>query len=100
MPPPPVSPTASSITASEPVAPLPSSQSRERAEAPKPAGAPQSANLANPSLLLEPSLGLVVIQFRDAAGAVTLSIPSARQIAAYLHPGSAPPDPDADRRTG
>lgn len=37
----------------------------------------------NPSLQLEPTLGLVVIQFRDDAGAVTDSIPSERQLQAY-----------------
>ena len=37
----------------------------------------------NPSLQLEPALGLVIIQFRDDAGAVTDSIPSERQLQAY-----------------
>jgi len=43
----------------------------------------------NPSLHLDPALGLVVIEFRDAAGEVTASIPSQRQIDAYrlhVHP--------------
>lgn len=37
----------------------------------------------NPSLHLDPALGLVVIEFRDEAGEVTASIPSQRQIDAY-----------------
>lgn len=37
----------------------------------------------NPSLELDPALGLVVIQFRNDSGAVTDSIPSERQLAAY-----------------
>lgn len=37
----------------------------------------------NPTLELDPALGLVVIQFRDANGAVTSSIPSQQQIDAY-----------------
>lgn len=37
----------------------------------------------NPSLQLEPALGLIVIQFRNDAGAVTDSIPSERQLQAY-----------------
>ena len=50
----------------------------------------------NPSLELDPMLGLVVIQFRnDAAGTVTDSIPSERQLQAYqrwatTHFGPAP----------
>jgi hypothetical protein len=37
----------------------------------------------NPSLQLDPALGLVVIEFRNHAGDVTTSIPSQRQILAY-----------------
>jgi hypothetical protein len=37
----------------------------------------------NPSLQLDPALGLVVIQFRNDAGDVTASIPSERQLQAY-----------------
>jgi len=49
----------------------------------------------NPSLQLDPALGLVVIEFRNDAGAVTTSIPSERQIQAYqrwaaTHIGPAP----------
>jgi len=37
----------------------------------------------NPSLRLDYQLGLVVIEFRDPSGAVTRTIPSAQQLAAY-----------------
>lgn len=37
----------------------------------------------NPNLLLDPGLGVVVIEFRDQVGIVTNSIPSQRQIQAY-----------------
>lgn len=37
----------------------------------------------NPSLQLDPALGLVVIEFRNDSGAVTESIPSERQLEAY-----------------
>ncbi|MGE0416995.1 MAG: hypothetical protein AB7O80_09335 [Acetobacteraceae bacterium] len=37
----------------------------------------------NPSLRLDAALGLVVIEFRDDAGALTSTIPSQRQIDAY-----------------
>jgi hypothetical protein len=37
----------------------------------------------NPSLQLDPALGLVVIEFRNDSGAVTDSIPSERQLEAY-----------------
>jgi hypothetical protein len=46
---------------------------------------------ANPSLRLDPSLGLVVIEFRNDAGTVTRSIPNQRQIEAYrLHEEAVP----------
>ena len=37
----------------------------------------------NPQLRLDPALGLVVIEFRDASGTITTSIPSQRQLDAY-----------------
>ncbi len=39
--------------------------------------------LPNPSLRLEPELGLVVIEFRNDSGTIEASYPSARQLAAY-----------------
>jgi hypothetical protein len=49
----------------------------------------------NPSLQLDPALGLVVIEFRNNTGTVTDSIPSERQLEAYqrwatTHFGPAP----------
>ncbi len=51
--------------------------------------------IPNPTLQLNPGLGLVVIQFRNETGAVTTSIPSERQLQAYqrwqtTHFGPAP----------
>jgi hypothetical protein len=37
----------------------------------------------NPVIRLDEALGLVVIQFRNASGAITTSIPSQRQLEAY-----------------
>ncbi|MBU6498059.1 MAG: hypothetical protein KGQ40_05985, partial [Rhodospirillales bacterium] len=53
--------------------------------APAPAGsAPAGVSyLPNPSLRLDPSLGIVVIEFHDGAGVVRASIPSPQQLAAY-----------------
>lgn len=39
--------------------------------------------ILNPTLRLDPALGLVVIEFRDEGGHITTSIPSQRQIDAY-----------------
>ncbi len=44
---------------------------------------PAAQPYANPTLRLDPALGLVVIEFRDDAGALTSTIPSQRQIEAY-----------------
>jgi len=41
--------------------------------------------LLNPSLRIENGLGLVVMEFYDEAGAVTSSIPTARQLDAYRY---------------
>ena len=45
--------------------------------------APAPSPIINPTLRLDAALGLVVIEFRNDSGAVTTSIPSERQIAAY-----------------
>jgi hypothetical protein len=42
-----------------------------------------SSPVPNPVLLLDPALSMVVIEFRNSAGAVTNTIPSQRQIEAY-----------------
>jgi len=39
--------------------------------------------IPNPQVRLDPALGLVVIEFRDTSGAVTISIPSPHQLSAY-----------------
>jgi hypothetical protein len=61
-------------------------------------GAPPISARPNPAIRLDGALGLVVIEFRDASGAVTSTIPSERQLAAYrqweqmhtVEPGTAP----------
>jgi hypothetical protein len=50
----------------------------------------------NPSYQFDPTVGIVVIQFHNEAGAVSNSIPSARQLEAYrthqeTPPGEQPP---------
>jgi hypothetical protein len=50
---------------------------------PQPEPAANSSPIANPSLRLDPTLGIVVLEFRNDAGAVTTSIPSQRQLQAY-----------------
>ncbi len=44
---------------------------------------PLPSPIINPTLRLEPALGLVVIEFRNDSGTITTSIPSQRQIEAY-----------------
>ena len=57
----------------------------------------QAPSFANPSLRLDPALGLVVIEFHNDAGSVTRSIPSQQQIDAYKRLGQMPPGPDEPR---
>ena len=45
--------------------------------------APAPPLTTNPVIRLDKSLGLVVIEFRNASGAITTSIPSQRQLQAY-----------------
>jgi hypothetical protein len=42
-----------------------------------------SSPYPNPSLRLDPALGIVVLEFRSDTGVVTTSIPSERQLQAY-----------------
>ena len=67
---------------------------------PTPVRAPAQP-FVNPGLRLDPALGLVVIEFRDRAGAITGSIPSERQIQAYRLHQQPPPGQTAgfDRPT-
>jgi hypothetical protein len=57
--------------------------------------AANTSSIPNPSLRLDPVLGIVVIEFRSDTGAVTTSVPSQRQLQAYqkwdaTHLGTAP----------
>ncbi|MGC1407327.1 MAG: hypothetical protein WA864_00115 [Acetobacteraceae bacterium] len=45
--------------------------------------APATPLTVNPVIRLDQSLGLVVIEFRNASGAITTSIPSQQQLEAY-----------------
>jgi hypothetical protein len=60
---------------SEKTVAVPLPQQQGRASSPTP--------ITNPTLRLDPALGLVVLEFRDNSGAITTSIPSQRQLAAY-----------------
>ena len=48
-----------------------------------PSPPPQAAAVGNPSIRLDPGLGLVVIEFHTQAGAVSESIPTRQQLQAY-----------------
>ena len=54
-----------------------------RESPPQVEAAPAPSPITNPSLRLDPALGLVVIQFRNDVGTVTTSIPSEHQLQAY-----------------
>ncbi|MDO9709798.1 hypothetical protein [Paracraurococcus lichenis] len=88
----------------------PRPRSAARAE---PGASPAPPAMPNPSLRLDPALGLVVLEFRDQYGR-TATLPTERELAAYRHargrpdpasslsvaasvPGAAPaaPGPDA-----
>jgi len=86
-----VSPLAAALAAPEPAGQKAATGGQVAQLRPAASGSPQP----NPSLLLDPALGLVVIEFRDDAGAVTTSIPSERQLQEYqrwqtTHFGPAP----------
>jgi hypothetical protein len=51
--------------------------------APTEQSVPAAAAAPNPTLKLNAALGLVVIEFRNSAGAVVSSIPTSKQIQAY-----------------
>ena len=75
----------------------PASATASRAHPSSPADPPAAAPVqpyTNPSLRLDPGLGLVVIEFRNDAGAVTRSIPNQQQIDAYRLHEQTPPSPD------
>lgn len=50
---------------------------------------------ANPDFRFDPAAGLVVIEFRDAAGKITDTIPNQRQLDAYRAHEKTPRDKDA-----
>jgi hypothetical protein len=50
-----------------------------------------SPGTPNPTLQLDPALGLVVIEFVSRSGAVTTSIPTARELLAYREGTAEPP---------
>lgn len=74
----------------------PATATNPRAHPPAPADTPAHPvqTYTNPALRLDPALGLVVIEFRNNAGAVTRSIPSQQQIDAYRLHEQTPPSPD------
>jgi len=58
----------------------------ERAAPPPPGPSPERAAAPiapNPSLRIEPTLGVVVFEVRDASGQVTRSVPTERELRAY-----------------
>jgi len=55
-----------------------------------PAAATAAGN-PNPTLRLDPALGLVVIEFVSKSGAVTTSIPTQRELTAYQNGTAQPP---------
>ena len=69
-------------------APRPSTSAPTPASTPAPAPGTSGNGFPNPTFQLDAALGIVVIQFHDAAGAVTNSIPSQRQLDAYRIQGS------------
>lgn len=79
----------------------PSEAAPPRAVARASPGVPAAASpgLPNPSLRLDPALGLVVLEFRDQAGR-TATLPTERELAAYRtargRPDPTPPPPQAE----
>lgn len=69
----------------------------------RPAQAPALAaepgrTIPNPTLRLDGSLGMVVLEFYDASGAITASIPSQRVLDAYRnHTKPMPQPPGAEK---
>jgi hypothetical protein len=77
MPPSPIAPVAPLAPVAAPAAATARPGPAAAASAPSPPGA------GNPSAHFDPSVGLVVLAFHDAAGAVSHTIPSAEQLQAY-----------------
>ena len=62
---------------------------------PPPEAAGSTEDLPNPTMRLDPVLGLVVIEFHNGSGSLTSSIPGQRQLDAYrmARELNNPPDP-------
>jgi len=79
---------------------------RPVAEAPAAGPDPPPTVRPNPSMRIDPSLGIVVMEFRDRSGAVTSTLPTWRELDAYRsaqrhgsadHPGTGPRPPVSGR---
>jgi hypothetical protein len=78
--------------ASSPAVPTTGADKGASAPAASPPSTPANApGTPNPTLLLDAALGLVVVEFVSKSGAVTSSIPSQRQLAAYRNGTAEPP---------
>jgi hypothetical protein len=79
------------------IPPVAAGQSLRPAEAARaappaaPAGGAATPGTPNPTLRLDPALGLVVIEFVSKSGAITSSIPSQRELTAYQDGTAQPP---------
>lgn len=87
-------PNELTIPAIQPASNLGSTPTSTTAPPAAAAAAPPVQAFANPSLRLDPALGLVVIEFRNETGTVTRSIPTQQQLDAYKRLGRPPPGPD------
>jgi hypothetical protein len=63
------------------VAPMPSA--RPTSPAPQPVAPQATPPPPNPSLRIEPALGVVILEVRDAEGEVVRSVPTERELRAY-----------------
>jgi hypothetical protein len=52
--------------------------------------------MPNPRLRIDPALSLVVIEFRDSGGEVSLSIPTPKELDAYRDQPKVEPEPSLD----
>ncbi|NGM21316.1 hypothetical protein G3576_14935 [Roseomonas stagni] len=80
--------------ASPAAAATPIAQPRSQAPSSAPAAPAESAPaMPNPRLRIDPALSLVVIEFRDSVGEVSLSIPTPKELEAYRDQPKAEPEP-------
>jgi hypothetical protein len=86
----------SSIQAGLPVNGSGISAAPARSSTPTPASTAKPVALfVNPSFRFDPTVGIEVIQFHDAQGTVSNTIPSARQLQAYRTHQETPPGEQA-----